>query len=267
MTELKENYDKYLMLNYTSIKTIESYKNCFNKFTKDNSRVYRMSNSDLKDYFIYFTNTYSISYYNQMISSVKIIFKLLRQPLKIKGIYYKKDSVKQIDILCKEELKNGVESISNLKHRCLVNLLYIGALRISELQNIKVLDIDSKNNRILIHNSKGSKSRHVPISSLELVKLREYFKEYRPKVYLFEGETEGKKYSQTSIRKVVNKIKTSKRVYPHLLRHTALTNLVDNGHNILKIQRFAGHSNPKSTQRYYHLSQKALEGMSLTLTN
>lgn len=264
LTELKYNYDNYLELNYTSKRTVKSYQNCFKKFINSNSRVYRMSNKELKQYFIEYKNKYSISYYNQMLSSVRIIFKCLGQPQKMKGVNYLKDSPKQVEILSIAEIQESLNNITNSKHRCIIKLLYLGALRISELQNLKLENIDSTLNRVYIQKSKGDKSRYVPIQSDFIFELREYYKKYRPSIYLFEGQ-KGGKYSATSIRKVVQKIKSNKRVYPHLLRHTSLTKLIDNGHNILKVQLMAGHSNPKSTERYYHLSDKALEGMSLTL--
>ena len=264
LTELKNNYDKYLRLNYDSYRTISSYTNCFEKFTNSNSRVYRMSSKELKEYFVSFREIYSVSYYNQMLSSVRIIFKLLKQPQKLNGIPYKKDTPKSVSILSEEEIKNSLLLITNLKHRCIINLLYIGALRISELQNIKLSDIDSKNKEILISKSKGGVSRHIPISKRDIQELRSYFRKYRPKTYLFESIKKGKKYSTTSIRNVVKKIKTNKHVYPHLIRHSALTKLINN-HNILKVQRFAGHKTPKSTQTYYHPTKEEMQEMTLSL--
>lgn len=265
LTELKSKYDNYLVLNYNSKRTISSYKNCFERFVSDNSRIYRMSKDEIKSYLIQFSQKYSISYFNQMLSSIRIIYRILGQPHKTKSINYKKDSIKEISILSTNEIKKSSLTITNIKHRCIINLLYIGALRISELQNIKLSDIDSERKVILIHESKGGKSRKVPISEMDLAELRNYYRIYRTKTYLFEGVKRGSKYSLTSIRNVVKKIKTNKHVYPHLLRHTALTNLIDKGHNILQVQNFAGHSSPKSTERYYHLSDRALEGMTLTL--
>ncbi|MAX71820.1 MAG: hypothetical protein CMC76_12115 [Flavobacteriaceae bacterium] len=265
LTELFKNYDNYLELNYTSKDTISNYKSCFKKFVSSNSRIYRMSANDIETYFVNFSRKYSVSYYNQMLSSVRIIFKLLEQPQKLKNIPYKEDSKKEINILSVDEIKNSLLLIDNIKHRCIINLLYVGALRISELQNITLEDIDSENNRILIQNGKGGKSRRFPITDRDLKELRIYYKKYRPETYLFESTVKGKKYSQSSIRNVVKKIRTNKHVYPHLLRHTALTNLMDNKHNIMKVQQFAGHKSPKSTQRYYHLSKESLSDMVLTL--
>lgn len=266
LTELKLNYDNYLELNYTSEATISNYKRCFEKFISENSRIYRISNQDLKGYFIKFKSRYSISYYNQMLASLTIIFKILGQPFKLKEINYLKDQPKQISILSKKEITDSLNNIDNLKHKCIIKRLYLGALRISELQNIKLSDIDSKNNRINITKGKGGRGRYVPITDEDIQELYVYYKQFKPEIYLFEGRIKGKKYSQTSIRKVVQKIRSNKRIYPHLLRHTSLTNLVDLGHNHLKIMNLSGHTNPKSLERYYHLSNSALQDMNITLT-
>ena len=263
LTELELNYDKYLSLNYNSKDTISSYKNCFKKFVNENDRVYRLSNEYLKDYFISFNEKYSASYYNQMLSSLIIVYKILKQPRKLSGISYKKDHPKHIVILSRKEIIDSLKVIQNIKHKWLIKLLYIGALRSAELLNIKITDIDSANNRISINNGKGGFSRYIPITDEDIDDLRQYFKKYRPITYLFEGQKEGNPYTKTSLRKVVLKIQTSKHVHPHLLRHTAITNLVDDGHNLLKVQNFAGHKTPKSTNRYYHLSEDALSGMML----
>lgn len=266
LSELTQKFDNYLMLNYRrSERTRQAYTNCFKKFIECNSRVYRMSNNDLKLFFIDFGNQYSISYYNQMLATVRIVFKIIGQPRKTKGINFIKDEPKMINILSTEEISNSLDSINNLKHKCIINLMYIGAMRISELQNLKLKDIDSENKRILIHKGKGNKSRCIPIGKSDINELREYYKKHKPQVYLFEGTKKGKRYSKTSIRKVVQKIKTNKHVYPHLLRHTALTNLIDNKHSTIQAQTFSGHKTAKSLERYYHLSNSALQDMTLSL--
>lgn len=266
LTELNKKYDRYLSLNYQSEDTISSYKNCLKKFLKERNRVYRLSNLDLKNYFVDYNNKYSVSYYNQMLSTLRILYiEILKQPQKLKGIHYKKDYPKEVVILSVSEIIESLNTIKNIKHRCIINLLYIGSLRISELQNIELDDIDSENNRIRIKKGKGGKGRNIPISDEDITELREYFKEYKPFRYLFESTIKGKKYSTSSIRNVVKKIKTNKWVYPHLLRHTSLTNQVDNKHNSLKIMNLSGHKSEKSLQRYYHLSNSALQDMTLSL--
>lgn len=265
LTELNKKFDTYIKLKYTSKRTIESYQNCFYKFISENSRIYRLSKKDLKQYFIRFSEVYSTSYFNQMLATLRIVYKILNQPQKLNGISFRKDHPKEIQILTIDEIKKSLLLIDNIKHRCIINLLFIGGLRVSELQNIKIADVDSKKKRIFINRGKGGKSRYFPIDERDIKELRVYYQKHRPQTYLFENPHSNNKYSTSSIRNVVKKIKTNKHVYPHLLRHTALTELINKGHSILKVQQFAGHSTPKSTQRYYHMSDKALEDMTITL--
>ena len=263
LTELKENYDNYLELNYNSEKTIICYKNCFKKFIKENDRIYRMSNIDLKKYFINFKNNYSQSYFNQMLSSVTILYNILKQYRKLKDIKYLKTPPKKLDILSKQEILNGLKNISNTKHQLVIKLLYVGALRISELLNLKLSDIDRRNKRIIIRNSKGNKGRYIPISDNIIEDLTQYYIKFKPNYYIFKGVNG--KYSETSVRNIVKKINLKKHIYPHLLRHSSITKLIDDKHNILKVQIFAGHNTSKSTERYYHLSNESLNDMTLNL--
>lgn len=263
MTELEEKFDRYLNLNYKSASTIKSYKNCYWKFINDNSRVYRMTNSDIANYLIQFRRKYSPSYHNQMLSTLMIIFNcILNQPRKLNGVGFIKDSPKHIHVLSHQEIKDKLSKISNKKHRCIILLLYSGALRISELLNIRIEDVDSKFHRIYIHQGKGSKDRYVPISEDIIIELRNYWREYKPAKWLIESFTPSKKYSQSSVRSLIKSYFGS-NINPHLFRHSALTHLIDNKENILKVQVFAGHKTPQSTQRYYHLSQTALQDLAI----
>ena len=133
-------------------------------------RVYRLSNIDLKDYLIEYSKKYSCSYYNQMLSSLRILYiHILNQPRKLNGINYKKDEPKEVVILSTKEIKDSLFEIKNIKHRCIINLLYIGALRISELQNIEINDIDSENNKIRINTEEIMKERNLLVFIAALV--------------------------------------------------------------------------------------------------
>ena len=101
LTELNKSYDRYLYLKYKSNDTICSYKNCLKKFLKENNRVYRFTNLELKEYFIDFGKKYSGSYYNQMLSSLRILYvEILKQKQKLNGIFYKKVKPKTVNIPC-----------------------------------------------------------------------------------------------------------------------------------------------------------------------
>src|SRR5690606_14048047 len=126
-------------------------------------------------------------------------------------------------VLNKKEIELLLKNITNIKHHSVVSLLYSAGLRRSELLNLKLNDIDGENNTLLIVNGKGGKDRMTIISPKLISQLRTYYKKYRPKIYLFEGE-KGGQYSATSIAKIIktaaNKAGITKNVSPHMLRHS-----------------------------------------------
>lgn len=154
-------------------------------------------------------------------------------------------------------LKNIVNSITNLKHRAIISTIYSCGLRISEAINLKIRDIDSKAMTVKIVNSKGKSDRVIMLSEKLLQLLREYFKEYKPKIYLFEGQGGGE-YSTRSIQQIfkeaVKQTKIRKKVTVHSLRHSFASHLLDNGTDIRFIQELLGHRHLSTTQIYTHIN-------------
>jgi integrase/recombinase XerD len=145
----------------------------------------------------------------------------------------------------------------------MLSLIYACGLRRSELLNLKISDVDSKRRVLLIRNSKGYKDRQVPISDKTIGMLREYYKSYKPRIWLFEGQTVGKKYSERSLEQVLKhaleKANISKPVTLHWLRHSYATHLLEAGTDLRYIQELLGHKNSKTTEIYTHVSQKSLQ--------
>ncbi len=140
--------------------------------------------------------------------------------------------------------------------------IYSGGLRISELINLKVKDIDSNRMQIRIQQSKGKKDRYTLLSKKTLITLRQYFKEYHPKVWLFEGETGGQ-YADSSIYKIfktaLKQAKINKKVSIHSLRHSFATHLLESGTDLRYIQSLLGHSSSKTTEIYTHITTKGFD--------
>lgn len=128
--------------------------------------------------------------------------------------------------------------------------------------NLKIEDINSKAMTVKIVNAKGKKDRIVMLSENLLELLREYFKEYRPKIYLFEGQF-GEKYSARSIQQIfdnaVKKVKIKKKVSVHTLRHSFASHLLDSGTNIRFIQKLLGHKHLSTTQIYTHINPTSVK--------
>ncbi len=165
-------------------------------------------------------------------------------------------------VLSKEEIKEILQAPPNLKHRCMLTLIYSAGLRSGELLNLKISDIDSKRMLIHIKQGKGKKDRMTLLSKNALVLLLEYFKKYQPKKWLFEG-INGNKYSAVSLRQVFNrsllKVGISKKVRLHDLRHSFATHLLESGTDIRYIQNLLGHSSSTTTEIYTHVSERHIK--------
>ena len=166
-------------------------------------------------------------------------------------------------VLSFEEVQLILNATPNQKHRAVLSTLYAGGLRIGELINLHITDIMRDHKRILIRGGKGRKDRLTLLSDKLLHLLREYFKEYRPKRWLFEGDAPGTQYSDTSIRMVLKdaakKAGIKKKVTPHMLRHSFATHMMERGTDIRLIQSLLGHTSLKTTEIYTHISRDAID--------
>ena len=154
-----------------------------------------------------------------------------------------------------------LEQIDNIKHKAILTLTYSVGLRVSEITNLKIEDVDSKRMIIHIKNAKGRKDRIVPLSQKVLNLLRDYFKEFKPKEYLFNGQTDNQ-YSIRSCQEIYKKY-IDQSGHIHQLRHSCFTNLLENGTDLRIIQKIAGHSNVKTTEIYTHVSNQMLSKVNL----
>jgi integrase/recombinase XerD len=136
-------------------------------------------------------------------------------------------------------------------------------MRVSEILNLKIEDIDSKRMIIHIKNAKGRKDRIVPLTNKILMLLRQYHREFNPKIYLFNGQNKSK-YSQSSCNKIIKK-HLGNKTHMHLLRHSCFTSLLENGTDIRIIQKLAGHKNIKTTEIYTHVSTNLLKNVQLPI--
>jgi len=141
-------------------------------------------------------------------------------------------------------------------------LIYACGLRRSELLAMKPSAIDSKRGLVHIRFAKGKKDRQVPLSEKVLLYLREYYAEYRPLIWLFEGQIKGQAYSGRSIEEVLKKAvglaKIKKPVTLHWLRHSYATHLLEKGTDLRYIQELLGHASSKTTEIYTHVSTNQL---------
>ncbi|MCD0455073.1 site-specific integrase [Chryseobacterium sp. LC2016-27] len=200
----------------------------------------------------------SQSFQKHILGSIKLFYELMfNKKLSLSHLYPKRVEHTLPKYLNKEDILKMLNLTENLKHKSIISLLYGCGLRVSELINMKIIDIDSKSGRISIIQSKGKKDRYVMLPQTVLPLLREYFKKYSPKTYLFEGDF-NEKYSARSVQQIVKKaaIKANiqKLVTPHILRHSFATHLIENGTDIRYIQELLGHNSIVTTQIYTHIT-------------
>jgi site-specific recombinase XerD len=162
------------------------------------------------------------------------------------------------EVLTKEEVQSLFDVTDNLKHKCILMTVYGSGLRLSEIIGLKVSDIDSKNMRIFIRQGKGKKDRYAILSQKSLEVLREYWKVYKPKDWLFEGREKGTPYSGRSAQdlfyKAVEKAGIKKDVSLHTLRHSFATHMLEANVNLFHIKQLLGHSDITTTTMYLHMA-------------
>nr|WP_321235680.1 tyrosine-type recombinase/integrase [uncultured Psychroserpens sp.] len=172
-----------------------------------------------------------------------------------------KKSKKLPEVLSIEEILRLIQVTHNLKHRAIITLLYSGGLRIGELINLKLIDININRKQIHIRQSKGRKDRYIVLSDSFLPLFQNYYLSYLPKVYFVEGP-KGTSYSASSVRKFLKrscKLANIKRsITPHTLRHSYATHLLEQGVGLRHIQMLLGHSKPETTMIYTHVARKDL---------
>jgi site-specific recombinase XerD len=141
-------------------------------------------------------------------------------------------------------------------------LAYSGGLRLGEITRVKLTDIDSKRMQVRIEQSKGKKDRYTLLSVRLLPVLREYFKEYKPRLWLFEGATGGQ-YSVGSIQQImkdaIQAAGIKKKASMHTLRHSFATHMLEHGTDLRYIQSLMGHESSKTTEVYTHITTKGFD--------
>lgn len=198
------------------------------------------------------------SYQRMIVASIdKFYDSVVGRKLNIKHLYPSRKQKTLPKYLTLKEVRSLIAAIDNRKHSCIVKLLYGCGLRLSELLQLKLSDIDSQNQVVLIRNAKGNKDRVVMLSPSLLNDLRAYFVEYKPEEFLIEGQ-KGGRYSEKSVQSVVkaaaHKAGIRKNVTPHVLRHSFATHLLENGTDIRYIQKLLGHHSIKTTEIYTHIT-------------
>ncbi len=268
----REAYGKlieHLTLKAYSKSTIKTYRNEFAAFLRILGRVpvESMDEDKIKRYFVYCFEELGLSentlhsrinalkfYYEQVLGREKFFWNIPRP----------KRPMQLPKLLNEDELARLFNSLTNKKHKAMMFTAYSGGLRVSEIVNLRIADIDSGRMQILVRKAKGKKDRYVQLSPILLDILRDYVQTYepRPREFLFESEQTFTAYPTRTVQQIFSNAKNAagirKEVGIHSLRHSFATHLLDKGTDIKFIKDLLGHFNIKTTERYLHVSKAKL---------
>ena len=262
------HFKNYLKSQRYSPNTIKTYTEALGVFFQfhSNKAPEKLETEDI----IHFNTGYilrknlSASYQNQVINAIKLFYRnRFKRFMNLDNIQRPRREKRLPNVLSKQEIKAILEAPTNLKHRALLSLIYACGLRRSEVLNLTLKDVLSDRNLLFIRQSKGKKDRVVPISHKIIEMLRDYYKAFKPKTWLFEGQYTGEQYSERSLQLVLKqalqKAGNKKPVSLHWLRHSYATHLLESGTDLRYIQELLGHSSSRTTEIYTHVSTQNLQ--------
>jgi site-specific recombinase XerD len=252
------------LMNYSE-PTIKTYKLHFQRFLNyyPDIALEDITKNQIREYLLYLVNVkkYSNSAQNQAINSIKFYYeKVLGKPVEKYYVPRPRKEKKLPEVLSEEEVTKILKQISNLKHKCIIYMIYSAGLRLTEVVHLRVSDIDSDRLQIFIRSAKGNKDRYSILSSSILKLIRKYYKIYKPKYWLFESKPD-QQFSKRTIQRIfkvaLQKSKINKHASIHTLRHSFATHLLEHGTDLRYIQELLGHRSSKTTEIYTHVTKTA----------
>ena len=256
------NFHQLLKLKAYSPNTIKTYLYEFAHLLKliKNYDVNKLTPEKLKSYFLFCLEHDKMKErkLNGKINAIKFYYEqVLHQPRMFFDIPRPKKPITLPKHLSKNEIKRLFKQVENEKHLLILKLVYGMGLRLSEVTNLKITDIDSENMMVRIEGAKGKKDRVVNLPESILEEMRDYYQKYKPEHYLFNGQYGGK-YSTRSVQSIfktaMKKARINKRIGIHGLRHSYATHLLESGADIRFIQELLGHYSIKTTQVYTNVT-------------
>ncbi|MDX9752117.1 MAG: tyrosine-type recombinase/integrase [Flavobacteriales bacterium] len=204
----------------------------------------------------------SNSHLNQVVNAVRYYYmNVVGDAKRVTFIERPRQERKLPTVLSEPEVTTLLRSVDNLKHRCILMLIYSAGLRLSELIGLELTDLATDRQQLLVRGGKGNKDRITLLSSKAMDTVQAYLTEYKPVRHLFEGPN-GTAYSPRSVQAIFHRAKEkagiAKPATVHTLRHSFATHLLEKGTDLRYIQALLGHSSSKTTEIYTHVSTKAL---------
>lgn len=257
-------YSTDCKLKYPSKRTHENYMcsvGTFLKYFEKELEPKSISTQLIKEWLLTFQ---TINTRNHKLCAIKSFYEItVRMPLKLDKIPFSKKDKKLPIVLSVEEIQRMFDVCTNKKHLVILALLYSCALRVSELINLKWQHIDRSRMVINLIQAKGKKDRQVGLNEPLINLLTEYFYEYHSIIYVLNGQGDLAQYSESSVNQVLKQLAfkagiKNKHVHAHIIRHTSATHMLEFGIDLNLIQRLLGHSSPKTTSIYCHVSHNLI---------
>jgi integrase/recombinase XerD len=264
-----QSFIEVLQLKSYSASTIKTYRNEFMQLLQllKSKPVDSLTVADLKRYMVFAMEIQGISE-NTAHSRLNALKFYFEQVLERERFFWEIPRPKKPTLLPKllneVEIRRLFNALTNKKHKAMLFTAYSAGLRVSEIVNLKIADVDSSRMQLFIARAKGKKDRYVNLSPVVLDILRNYMKDYKPKpeIYLFESDQTRDAYPTRTVQQIFtnakNKAGIKKDVGVHSLRHSFATHLLDKGTDIRYIKDLLGHFNIKTTERYLHVSKQQL---------
>lgn len=266
MTVLRERMRESLRVRNLSPRTEETYIDAVAKFARHFGKSPDLLGpEDIHRYQVHLVKEKKVSWtrFNQAVCGLRFFFcKTLGRNWEIRHIPFAKLPRKLPVVLSRGEVHKLLERVTNFKHLGIMMVAYSAGLRLAEVANLRIPDIDSQRMVIHVRHGKGQKDRFVPLSRIVLEVLREHWRIERPRDYLFCGQREGRPITHSSIQKFVAQAGRAagikKRVTMHCLRHSFATHHLEAGTDLRTLQLLMGHSSLKTTSRYLHISKERI---------
>lgn len=273
-----KQFEKDMKLkNYDSDDTIPNYVNqirmFLSYFQKEYTHPSRIPSEKIKDYLL---TKNMVNTQRHAHSAIKLFYKLTaHQEFKFRFIEYARKEKKLPQVIEENEIIKLISNCDNLKHKTIICILYGCGLRISELINLKISDLEPQNDVINILLAKGKKDRIVPYPKDLQQLVSFYINEYKPTEWLFNGQystlENPTQYTDRSVnsflKQIAEKSGIKKDIHAHLLRHSYATHNLEQGVDIRYIQEILGHSSSKTTEIYTHVSKKSISKIPSPFSN
>lgn len=265
MTPLRQEYISYLRLKNYSPKTIKQYTCCVSQFARYfNCSPAVLGPKEIKTYLLYLIDEKqtSWSHHRQTVSALRALYtKVLGHEWMAEHIPFPRRGRPLPKFLSPEEVAKVIRVVENPKHRMMLETIYATGVRCGELVRLKIDDIDSKRNIIVVRNGKGQKDRHTLLGKALLTNLRNYYRQYRPKEWLYEGRNghASTNVPQKACKRAEELSGIGREVTPNILRHSFATALLERREELITISNLMGHSRIKTTEVYAHVTLKMLQ--------